>query len=43
MRIAESGIKHKVENKGQYDEYLKELESIREEMGIVLKENLYPE
>lgn len=38
-----SGIKAKVENKGQYDEYLKELEPLREELGISLKENMYPD
>lgn len=37
------GIKAKVENKVQYDEYLKELEPIREELGVSLKENMYPE
>lgn len=37
------GIKAKVENKGQYDEYVQELSGIREELGINLKENLYPE
>lgn len=37
------GIKAKVENKGQYDEYLKELEPVREELGINLKENMYPD
>ena len=37
------GIKAKVENKGQYDEYLHELQSMREEMGVILKEDLYPE
>ncbi|KAK7555193.1 cytochrome c oxidase subunit VA-domain-containing protein [Phyllosticta citricarpa] len=42
VRIFE-GIKSKVENKGQYEEYLKELEPLREELGIVLKEKLYPE
>jgi len=42
VRIFE-GIKAKVENKGQYDEYLKELQSVREELGVNLKENLYPE
>lgn len=41
--ICTSGIKAKVENKGQYDEYLQELESVREELGVNLKENLYPE
>lgn len=38
-----TGIKAKVENKGQYDEYINELESIRQELGIELKESLYPE
>ncbi|EOD46252.1 putative cytochrome c oxidase polypeptide vi protein [Neofusicoccum parvum UCRNP2] len=42
VRIFE-GIKAKVENKGQYDEYLKELEPLREELGVVLKDGLYPE
>jgi cytochrome c oxidase subunit 5a len=37
------GIKFKVENKGQYEEYLQELEPIREELGIPLKETMYPE
>ena len=37
------GIKAKVENKGQYDEYLRDLEPLREELGVDLKENLYPE
>ncbi|KAH9842182.1 Cytochrome c oxidase subunit 6, mitochondrial [Teratosphaeria destructans] len=37
------GIKAKVENKGQYDEYLEELKPIREELGIVLKEDMYPD
>lgn len=38
-----AGIKAKVENKMQYDEYLKDLEPLREELGVDLKENLYPE
>merc|ERR1711939_278547 len=42
VRIFE-GIVAKVENRGQYEEYLQELEPIREELGIPLKENLYPE
>jgi cytochrome c oxidase subunit 5a len=32
-----------VENKGQYEEYLTELEPLREELGIVLKETMYPD
>ncbi|KAF2220768.1 cytochrome c oxidase, subunit VA/VI [Elsinoe ampelina] len=42
VRIFE-GIKAKVENKNQYEEYLKELEPIREELGVNLKETMYPE
>lgn len=38
-----SGIKAKVENQGQYDEYLNELQGIREELGVNLKEQMYPE
>jgi len=41
VRIFE-GIKAKVENKGQYDLYLKELKELREELGVVLQEELYP-
>ena len=37
------GIKAKVENRGQYDQYLEELKPLREELGISLKEDLYPE
>ncbi|KAK4694164.1 cytochrome c oxidase subunit 5a, partial [Lecanoromycetidae sp. Uapishka_2] len=33
----------KVENKGQYDEYLRDLEPLREELGVNLKEDLYPD
>ena len=42
VRVFE-GIKFKVENKQQYAEYLTELDPIREELGIPLKEYLYPE
>ncbi|KAI0014823.1 cytochrome c oxidase polypeptide VI [Xylariomycetidae sp. FL0641] len=42
VRVFE-GIKAKVENKGQYEQYLEELKPMREELGIVLKEDLYPE
>ena len=41
--IMAPGIEMKVENRGQYEEYLKELEPIREELGISLKETMYPE
>lgn len=38
-----SGIAAKVENRGQYDEYVKELQPIREELGVNLKEQMYPD
>jgi hypothetical protein len=38
-----TGIKAKVENKGQYEQYLNELKPLREELGIELKEDMYPE
>ncbi|KAF8586084.1 cytochrome c oxidase [Ramaria rubella] len=40
VRVFE-GIKEKVENKGQYDQYVQELKGVREELGILLKEELY--
>lgn len=36
-------LKHKVENKEQYQAYLDELKETRQELGIDLKENLYSE
>lgn len=42
VRIFE-GVKAKVENKDQYQQYLDELKPLREELGITLKEDLYPE
>ncbi|MCJ1310744.1 Cytochrome c oxidase subunit 6 [Agyrium rufum] len=42
VRIFE-GIKAKVENKGQYDEYLRDLQPLRDELGVALKEEIYPE
>ncbi|THY12429.1 COX5A-domain-containing protein [Aureobasidium pullulans] len=42
VRVFE-GIKAKVENQAQYDEYLTELESLRKELGIELREAMYPE
>lgn len=42
VRIFE-GIKAKVENKGQYDEYLRELEPLRQELGVILREDMYPD
>jgi hypothetical protein len=43
LTVCNLGIKAKVENKGQYDEYVKELADIREELGIPLKEDMYPD
>ena len=37
-----AGIQAKVENTGQYHEYLAELKPLRDELGVVLKEDLYP-
>ncbi|KAF2673887.1 COX5A-domain-containing protein [Microthyrium microscopicum] len=42
VRIFE-GVKFKVENPQQYEEYLRELEPIRQELGISLKEWMYPD
>ncbi|KAH7033455.1 cytochrome c oxidase subunit VA [Microdochium trichocladiopsis] len=42
VRVFE-GIKAKTENKGQYEQYLEELKPLREELGILLKEDMYPE
>ena len=36
------GIQAKVENPAQYEQYLEELEPLRKELGIELKEMLYP-
>ncbi|KAG8874933.1 Cytochrome c oxidase subunit 6 [Tulasnella sp. 332] len=40
VRIFE-GIREKVENHGQYEMYLQELKGIKEELGIVTKEELF--
>ncbi|KAK6354704.1 Cytochrome c oxidase subunit 6 [Orbilia brochopaga] len=41
VRIFE-GIKAKVENNTQYEQYLTELKDLREELGVQLAEELYP-
>jgi len=41
VRVFE-GIKAKVENRGQYMEYVEELKDLREELGVDLKEELFP-
>lgn len=42
VRVFE-GLKFKVENKEQYQAYLDDLKSVREELGIDLKEELFPQ
>ncbi|GAD92053.1 hypothetical protein PVAR5_0639 [Paecilomyces variotii No. 5] len=42
VRIFE-GIRAKVENESQYKEYLEQLEGLRKELGVVLREELYPQ
>lgn len=39
VRIFE-GIKEKVENKGQYDQYVEELKTVREELGVWICQGL---
>jgi cytochrome c oxidase subunit 5a len=41
VRIFE-GIKEKVENDLQYQQYLEKLDGLRKELGIALREELYP-
>ena len=38
-----AGVKAKVENKHQYKEYLDELKEHRDELGVPLQEEMYPE
>ncbi|KAJ7239774.1 cytochrome c oxidase subunit VA-domain-containing protein [Mycena haematopus] len=38
-----NGVKVKVENKKQYKDYVDELKGLREELGLTLEEELYPE
>lgn len=42
LMLYTAGIQAKVENTGQYHEYLAELKPLRDELGVVLKEDLYP-
>lgn len=41
VRVFEA-LKYKVENEDQYKAYLEELKDVREELGIPLKEELFP-
>lgn len=41
IRVFEA-LKYKVENEDQYKAYLEELKDIREELGVPLKEELFP-
>lgn len=36
------GVRAKVENEGQYKQYLEKLEPVRQELGVSLQEELYP-
>lgn len=38
-----TGIKAKVESPDQYKQYLEALESLRKELGVALREELYPQ
>ncbi|KAJ9196690.1 hypothetical protein DTO166G4_4418 [Paecilomyces variotii] len=42
VRVFE-GIRAKVENESQYKEYLEQLDGLRKELGVVLREELYPQ
>ncbi|KAJ6002252.1 hypothetical protein N7499_001881, partial [Penicillium canescens] len=42
VRVFE-GIKAKVENQDQYKQYLESLEGLRQELGVALREELYPQ
>ncbi|KAL3472518.1 cytochrome c oxidase subunit VA-domain-containing protein [Aspergillus californicus] len=41
VRVFE-GVKAKVENQDQYKQYLEALEGLRQELGVALREELYP-
>lgn len=40
--VSYTGLKAKTENVQQYQDYLDELKPLREELGVLLKEDLYP-
>ncbi|KAJ5620994.1 hypothetical protein N7510_004978, partial [Penicillium lagena] len=42
VRVFE-GVKAKVENQDQYKQYLEALEGMRQELGVALREELYPQ
>ncbi|KAJ5586741.1 Cytochrome c oxidase subunit 6 [Penicillium hispanicum] len=42
VRVFE-GIKAKVENQEQYKQYVESLEGLRQELGVALREELYPQ
>ncbi|KAK5778341.1 cytochrome c oxidase subunit VI PWA37_000409 [Arxiozyma heterogenica] len=42
IRVFEA-LKYKVENEDQYKAYLEELKDVREELGVPLKEELFPD
>jgi cytochrome c oxidase subunit 5a len=41
--LSRSGVKAKVENPEQYKQYLEALEGLRVELGVALREELYPQ
>jgi len=41
-QTSETGVKAKVENQEQYEQYLKALDTLRQELGVALREELYP-
>lgn len=41
VRVFE-GVKAKVENQEQYEQYLQALDTLRQELGVALREELYP-
>ncbi|KAL8724969.1 MAG: hypothetical protein Q9181_006589 [Wetmoreana brouardii] len=43
FEVMKTGIKAKVENQHQYEEYLEDLKPLRDELGVNLKEDLYPD
>lgn len=38
-----TGVKAKVENQDQYKQYLEHLDGLRQELGVTLREELYPD
>lgn len=43
LSFLQIGVKAKVETQEQYKQYLEALEGLRQELGVALREELYPE